>query len=255
MGVMGLSRTEADGMLAVAELSHDVTQFPTLLRHSQEGDQIVGTSQKMRAVLEWANAASESTTPVLIVGETGTGKELLARAIHANGPRHGRSFVPVNCAALPHDLLESELFGHRRGAFSGALADHPGLFAFAHRGTLMLDEIGELPEVAQAKLLRVLQSGEVRPVGSVEHRTVDVRIIAATNRGLRELRAGALRQDLFYRLSVIVIEVPPLRERREDIPSLFEHFLARHRGGGAARLWNVEPGALDQLLRYLISGF
>jgi len=241
-------------MPAVAEPSHDVTPFPTPLRHSPECDQIVGSSQKMRAVLEWANAASASTAPVLILGETGTGKELLARAIHTNGLRRTRPFVPVNCAALPDDLVESELFGHRRGAFSGAHTDHPGLFTFAHRGTLMLDEIGELPGIAQAKLLRVLQSGEIRPVGGLENRTVDVRIIAVTNRGLEDVRAGALRQDLFYRLSVIVIEVPPLRERREDIPLLFEHFLARYQHLGAAALCNVEPGALDQLLEYPFPG-
>ncbi len=251
---MGLSRREAEGASGLAERPDVLAPFPALIRQSREFDQIVCASQKMRSVVEWAQAASNSTTPVLILGETGTGKELLARAIHANGPRGSRPFVPVNCAALPRDLIESELFGHRRGAFSGALSDHPGLFVFAQRGTLLLDEIGELPEGAQAKLLRVLQSGELRPVGGVENRTVDVRIIAATNRGHGELLAGALRQDLFYRLSVVVIEVPPLRDRREDIAPLFEHFLARHRCRGAARLSRVEPDALDLLLCYPFPG-
>jgi transcriptional regulator with PAS, ATPase and Fis domain len=158
----------------------------------------------------------------------------------------------VNIAALSGDLLESELFGHRRGAFSGAHADHPGLFVAAHRGTLMLDEIAELPPEAQAKLLRVLQDGEVRPVGGLESRKVDVRMIAATNRSVRELRSGALRQDLFFRLSVLIIQVPPLRERPEDIPRLVEHFLTRGRHGSA--LSRLTPEALDLLARYQFPG-
>ncbi|MBI3264052.1 MAG: sigma-54-dependent Fis family transcriptional regulator, partial [Acidobacteria bacterium] len=247
-----MSRKKPGGVWDVAERGDEGPSFPTLVHHPF--DQMVGTSPTICAVVKWARAASHATTPVLILGETGTGKELLARAIHANGPRGARPFVPVNCAALPHDLIESELFGHRRGAFSGALADHPGLFASAQRGTLLLDEIGELSEGAQAKLLRVLQSGELRPVGGVENRNVDVRVIAATNRSRRELRAGVLREDLFYRLSVVVIEIPPLRERLDDIPPLFEHFLARHRGHGAARLSQVEPEALDLLLCYPFPG-
>lgn len=247
LDMIGLSRKEAAGALEAADLHDEITPTPTLVRRFWDSDRIISASPTMRSVIEWAKAVSDSTTPVLILGETGTGKETIARAIHASGPRRDRPFVPVNCAALPHDLVESELFGHRRGAFSGALADHPGLFVFAQRGTLLLDEIGEFPAGAQAKLLRVLQSGEIRPVGGVENRIVDVRVIAATNRGLGELRAGALRQDLFYRLSVVVIEVPPLRQRPEDIAPLFEHFLARHRHG-AARL--VEPEALDVLASY-----
>lgn len=231
-------------MMPASVLPRDPGQF----------DQIISTSSAMRPVLELARAAADSTTPVLILGETGTGKEMLARAIHAHGSRRTRPFVPINCAALPHDLVESELFGHRRGAFSGALGDHAGLFAFAQRGTLLLDEIGEFPAGAQAKLLRVLQSGEIRPVGGLESRTVDVRIVAATNRTLAELRGKALRQDLFYRLSVVVIEIPPLRQRRDDIAPLFDHFLARHRRPGAAPLWHVEPEVLDRLLCYPFPG-
>jgi transcriptional regulator with PAS, ATPase and Fis domain len=252
--MIGVSRQEIDNVPAVSELCDDIAPGPTPVHRLATFHEIITTSPKMRAVVEWARAASDSTAPVLIIGETGTGKELLARAIHANGPRRKGPFVPVNCAALPHDLVESELFGHRRGAFSGALADHPGLFVAAQRGTLLLDELGELPERAQAKLLRVLQGGELRPVGGVEHRAVDVRIIAATNRSLGELRAGALRQDLFYRLSVVVIEVPPLRGRREDIPPLFEHFLARHCRRGVAHLWNLERAALDLLCCYPFPG-
>ncbi|MBI3048446.1 MAG: sigma 54-interacting transcriptional regulator [Acidobacteria bacterium] len=247
-------RTEFGGALAVVDLGDEVIPMPAPPREACQFDQIISTSPAMRPVLELARAAADSTTPVLLLGETGTGKELLARAMHATGPRRTRTLVPVNCAALPHDLVESELFGHRRGAFSGALTDHPGLFTFAHHGTLLLDEIGELPAGAQAKLLRVLQSGEIRPVGGVESRTVDVRILAATNRSLAEPQRGVLRQDLFYRLSVVVIEIPPLRQRRDDIPLLFEHFLARYRHRGAAPLWHVEPGALDLLLKHPFPG-
>ncbi|MBI4265224.1 MAG: sigma 54-interacting transcriptional regulator [Acidobacteria bacterium] len=251
---MGTLRKQFGGALAVVEPGDDVVPVCASTGDACQFDQLITASPTMRPVVEWARAASESTTPVLILGETGTGKEMLARAMHANGPRRARSFVPVNCAALPHDLVESELFGHRRGAFSGALTDHPGLFAFAQRGTLLLDEIGELPAGAQAKLLRVLQSGETRPVGGMESRTVDVRILAATNRSLAELRGGVLRQDLFYRLSVVVIEIPPLRQRLDDIPLLFEHFLAQHRHRDAAPLWHVEPEALDLLRCYPFPG-
>lgn len=254
MGIVSLSGKEAVGVPEAAELCEDITPFPAACPRSCDPDQIVSTSAAMRRVVAWAKTVSDSSTPVLIIGETGTGKEMLARLIHTSGPRRHRPFVPVNCGALPNDLIESELFGHRRGAFSGAIADHPGLFVSAQRGTLLLDEIGELPAGAQAKLLRVLQGGEVRPVGGVEHRAVDVRIIAATNRSLGALHAGALRRDLFYRLSVVVIEIPPLRERRDDLVPLFEHFLARHRRPGAAPLSQVEPEALASLVGYPFPG-
>ncbi|MBI3049638.1 MAG: sigma-54-dependent Fis family transcriptional regulator [Acidobacteria bacterium] len=247
-------RTDFGGALAVVDPDDAVTPMSALPRDPCQFDDIISASSAMRPVLELARTVSDSASPVLILGETGTGKEMLARAIHANGRRRTRSFVPVNCAALPPDLMESELYGHRRGAFSGALTDHCGLFTFAHRGTLLLDEIGELPAGAQAKLLRVLQSGEIRPVGGVESRTVDVRILVATNRSLAELQHGVLRQDLFYRLSVVIIEIPPLRERRDDVVPLFEHFLARYRRPGAASLWHVEPEALDLLLKHPFPG-
>ncbi len=217
-------------------------------------DRIVSRSSRMRPVLERARAAARSETPVLILGETGTGKELVARAIHAGSRRARQALVPVNCAALPRDLVESELFGHRRGAFSGAHSDHPGLFAAAHCGTLFLDEIGELPLEAQAKLLRVLQDGEVRPVGGLDNRRVDVRIIAASNRSLAATGNGAMRQDLFFRLSVLVIEMPPLRERLDDLPLLVAHFLARIRERGAARVEGVDGAALELMLTYPFPG-
>jgi transcriptional regulator with PAS, ATPase and Fis domain len=191
---------------------------------------------------------------VLIVGETGTGKELIARAIHANSRRAKRSFVPINCAALPRDLIESELFGHRRGAFSGATSDHPGLFAAAHGGTVLLDEIGELPLDAQAKMLRVLQDGEVRAVGGLASRRVDVRVVAATNRSLAAMRDDRMRPDLFYRLSVLVIEVPPLRDRRDDLPLLIRHFLTGLGEPGMHRVDGIDAGALDLLADYPFPG-
>jgi len=246
-------RKEVDRALEAAALRDGIAELRTLVSTAYGFEQIVTRSASMRPVFERVQAAARSDTPVLITGETGTGKELLARAIHANSHRRDRAFVPVNCAALPHDLIESELFGHRRGAFSSAHTDHAGLFASAHRGTLMLDEIGELPREAQAKLLRVLQDGEVRPVGGLESRRVDVRMIAATNRSVPELRNGALRQDLFFRLSVLIIQVPPLRDRPEDIPGLVEHFLSGYRDRGAAR-HRLTPEAVDVLISYRFPG-
>ena len=173
---------------------------------------------------------ASTSVPVLVLGETGTGKELVARAIHAEGPRREAPFVAVNCAALPEALLESELFGHIKGAFTGATQTRRGLFVEANGGTLLLDEIGDMPLALQAKLLRVLETGEVRSVGSDAPRTTDVRIIAATHRDLpAHIRVGKFRQDLFFRLNVVPIAIPALRERREDIPLLLEHFLAKSR--------------------------
>jgi DNA-binding NtrC family response regulator len=245
---------EVERILEAAELRERVESLHRLVADVYHLDRIVSRSPRMRPVLERARAAARSETPVLIVGETGTGKELVARAIHASGRRSRQPLVPVNCAALPRDLVESELLGHRRGAFSGAQSDHPGLFAAAHRGTLFLDEIGELSLEAQAKLLRVLQDGEVRPVGGLESRRVDVRVIAASNRSLAEMAGGAMRQDLFFRLSVLVIAIPPLRERRDDLPLLVSHFVARIRERGVARVESVEDAALDLMLDYPFPG-
>ncbi len=190
---------------------------------------VIGTSPALREVLALALRASRSHATVLVSGETGTGKEVIARAIHERGPRSGRPFVAVNCAAFPDSLLESELFGYARGAFTGADRDKTGLFAEADGGTLFLDEIGETSGPLQATLLRVLQEREVRPVGSARSRPVDVRVIAATNRSLRDEAArGFFREDLYYRLAVFPIAMPPLRMRRDDVLPLAEHFLARH---------------------------
>jgi transcriptional regulator with PAS, ATPase and Fis domain len=190
---------------------------------------------------------------VLIVGETGTGKEMLARAIHNASPRANRPFVPVNCAALPHDLMESELFGYRKGAFTGALADHAGLFEAAHGGTLFLDEIGELPLAAQAKLLRVLEAGELRRVGETIAARVDVRLLSATNRPIQQLQGGAFREDLFFRISTIVLDVPPLRHRRDDLYLLVKHFL-RLLEGRYGRPVSLDRAGLDHLLGYPFPG-
>jgi len=249
-----LLRKEVERVLEAAELRDRVEDLRHQVFDCCGLERIVSRSPRMRPVFERARAAALSDTPVLLTGETGTGKELVARAIHSGGRRASKAFVAVNCAALPRELVESELFGHRRGAFSGADRDFPGLFAGAHRGTLFLDEIGDLALEAQAKLLRVLQDGEIRPVGGLESRRVDVRIIAATNRGLSELRSGRLRPDLFFRLSVLVIELPPLRERRDDIPHLVAHFLAQLRARGVASVEGIDADALELLAGYPFPG-
>lgn len=189
---------------------------------------VVGHSSAFTEMLRTVSVAARSDIPILIEGESGTGKELIARAVHLRSPRCCGEFVTVNCAALPHALLESELFGHRRGAFTGAVQDRRGLFATARGGTLFLDEIGDMPVELQAKLLRVLQSGEYRPVGSDRVEMADVRIVAATVRNLAaDVKAGRFRQDLFFRLKGVRVVVPPLRARREDIPLLIEQFLKK----------------------------
>jgi two-component system response regulator HydG len=193
-------------------------------------DLVVGKSPAMRDVFELVKRVADAQLPVVITGETGTGKTMIARALHAESERASAPFVSVNCAALPEPLLESELFGHVRGAFTGATTARQGLFVDAHGGTLFLDEIGDMQPALQAKLLHVLENGKVRPVGSSRERETNVRVVAATHRDLRALVAeGRFREDLLYRLEGVVIEVPPLRQRREDIPLLAERFLAEAR--------------------------
>jgi transcriptional regulator with PAS, ATPase and Fis domain len=209
---------------------------------------VIGTSAAMRQALALVARAQRTSATVLLTGETGTGKEVLARAVHAGSPRARAPFVAVNCAAFPDTLLESELFGHVRGAFTGADRGKPGLFEAAHGGSLFLDEVGETSLPLQAKLLRVLQEGEVRAVGGTRSRRVDVRVIAATNRELRrEIQARRFREDLYYRLAVFPIRVPPLRERRQDVMPLAQHFLALHGRREGKRGCHLTPEATDLL--------
>jgi len=227
----------------VAQLERDV-QGDALHR-------IVGQSPQMTQVVELVRSVAASPATVLITGESGTGKELVAQAIHALSPRAARPLVQLNCSALTETLLESELFGHGKGAFSGATADHPGLFVAADQGSIFLDEIGDISPAMQAKLLRTLQEGEVRPVGSVRTLRVDVRVIAATNRNLeREAQQGRFRQDLYYRLNVVRIDMPPLRERGDDVLLLAEHLLRKHALRMSRHFDGFEPPALRALGQY-----
>ncbi len=216
---------------------------------------IVAASEAMIEVLELIERAAEFKSTVLLTGESGTGKEVLARAIHSQSPRRSDSFVGVNCAAIPENLLESELFGHARGAFTGADRARRGLFVEADAGTLFLDEIAELTPPLQAKLLRALQEEEIRPVGETKPRKVNVRVIAATARDLeREVQAGRFREDLFYRLNVLRVRVPALRERRQDIPLLVDHFLAGFAGSMGKAMRVVTGDALEKLMAYAWPG-
>ncbi len=210
-------------------------------------DLVVCESKAMRDLLEVASRVARHSTTVLITGESGTGKEVLARAIHRMSPRSDRGFTAINCAAIPDQLLESELFGHMRGAFTGATADRAGLFELAHEGTLLLDEIGDLPLDLQAKLLRVLEEGEIRRVGGREPKRVDVRVLAATAKPLEQaVEQGEFRSDLFYRLNVVHLHIPPLRERPEDVPALLAHF-ARQAAQRLGHPVSVTPTALAAL--------
>ncbi len=209
-----------------SRLRRETAALRSALRERFGIGNLVGHSEAMQRVGDLVERLAHANTAVLIYGETGTGKGVVARALHAHGERAGEPFVAINCAALPENLLESELFGHVKGAFTGATANRTGLFVDAHRGTLFLDEIGDIPPSLQAKLLHVLENGSVRPVGANKEQVVDVRVIAATHRDLHErVASGAFREDLLYRLDVVSIEIPPLRVRQDDIPELLEHFL------------------------------
>jgi len=240
-------------LMETYELKQRLALLEQRLDESAPFSQIVGGTKLMKSAVERARASAQSLAPVLLVGETGVGKEMFARAIHRASPRGKAPFVPINCAALPRDLVESEMFGHRKGSFTGAVASHAGLLQAADQGTLFLDELSDLPPEIQAKLLRVLEGGEVRPVGDSAGRKVDVRLVSASNRPLAELGGEQLRPDFFYRISTIVIQLPPLRERRQDLYLLAEHFIEKF-SCHYDREVTLHPSALEQLLNYSFPG-
>ena len=247
-------RKKVGRLMELHRLRTRVAQLEENLQHASDPFGVIAyVSPQMQRVVERARAAAQSNASVLIVGDTGTGKEMLARAIHGASRRSSEPFVPLNCGAIPRDLVESELFGYRKGAFTGALTDSPGVFLSAGKGTVFLDEIGEMPKDAQVKLLRVLQESEVRAIGSARPQKIDVRIVAATNRPLAQLRSEFLRDDLYFRLATVIIEVPPLRQRPEDILVLTQHFAA----GLADRYGRhitVSRAATELLVRYPFPG-
>jgi two-component system response regulator PilR (NtrC family) len=236
------------------ELIHENRAFKRAQRDRGSVKNIIGSSSRMQAIYQMIETVSEVQSTVLINGESGTGKELVARAIHDMSPRAEKPFISINCGAFTETLLESELFGYVKGAFTGANTNRKGLFEAANRGTIFLDEIGEMSPAMQVKLLRVLQEKRVRPVGAHEEITVDARVIAATNRDLKKMSVdGSFREDLFYRISVIPINLPPLRDRREDIPDLVDHFINKFCDMSGRRL-TIAPKALEMLESYMWGG-
>jgi transcriptional regulator with GAF, ATPase, and Fis domain len=221
------------------------------LSYERRFEQIIGNSSALESVLEQVERVAPTDSTVLIQGETGTGKELIAHAIHNLSARCGRPFVRLNCAAIPLDLLESELFGHEKGAFTGAIAQKVGRFELADKGTLFLDEVGDIPPALQPKLLRVLQEQEFERLGSTRTHHVDVRLVAATNRNLMEMaNRGDFRSDLYYRLNVFPVQLPPLRERREDIPELVAHFVEIYGRRMNRRIEHIPPKTMSALTSY-----
>jgi transcriptional regulator with PAS, ATPase and Fis domain len=224
---------------------------PARQKSGYQAESLIGSNPKMHDLYTLIKRAAGSKATVLIRGESGCGKELVARALHYNSPRSSKPFVPVNCAALSETLLESELFGHEKNAFTGAAAQKPGRFEMAHGGTLFLDEIGEIPPAVQVKLLRVLQEREYERVGGTKSLKVDVRLVAATNKDLEKaVKEGDFREDLYYRLQVIQLAVPALRERREDIPALAEHFLHKYNVENGRKIKSISTDALALLSSY-----
>ena len=249
---------EIDELLVIVNRALDLQKLSTehvYLRSERDQEfgnyGIVGKSKKIDDVIRTIDLVAQSRSTVLVTGETGTGKELVARAIHHRSAQRDMPLIKVNCAAIPETLLESELFGHVKGAFTGAVSNKKGKFALADGGTIFLDEIGIMATALQAKLLRVLQEREFEPLGSERSQSVDVRVIAATNRDLRQMVAeGRFQEDLYYRLNVIPISLPPLRERRDDVPMLIEHFVRKHAQRAGKRIDGVDPGALKAMQQY-----
>lgn len=237
--------------LELKDLNDQIEELQRDLHEKYNGKAIIGKSKAVVNLYNMIEKVKNIDSTILIYGESGTGKELVAKAIHYSGERRKASFVDVNCASIPTDLLESELFGYEKGAFTGAHQKKPGKFVQANRGTLFLDEIGEMPLSLQSKLLRTIQEKEVIPLGSTEKISIDTKIIAATNRDLKqEVKAGRFREDLYFRLNVIPIEIPPLRERRDDIPLLVMHFLEFYSKEMGKKVHKLEPLVMKTLLGY-----
>jgi DNA-binding NtrC family response regulator len=235
--------------MALEDTEWEVRRLTGELKGQYTFDKIIGSTEVMLEVFDRMRGAATITSPVVITGESGTGKELIARGIHYASALAAKPFVAVNCAALPAELIESELFGHKKGAFTGAVADSPGLFRKAHGGSIFLDEIGDLPKEAQAKLLRALQEGTIRPVGGTEEVKVDVRTLAATNVDLEErVEEGAFREDLYYRISVLSIEAPPLRRRKADIPLLVKCFVNQFNQKFSRTVKGLDEAAMKALM-------
>jgi two-component system response regulator HydG len=244
-------RLTMDRAMEHTHLKAENEQLKASLRIQDQARQIIATSPPMQELLDMLAAIAPSEATVLITGDSGTGKELIARAIHANSSRSAGPLMAVNCAALSESLLESELFGHEKGAFTGADKRRDGLFVKADKGTVFLDEVGEMSVSMQAKLLRVLQEGEIQRVGGDTTISVDVRVIAATNRDLLQMVArNTFREDLFYRLNVVNLHVPPLKDRTSDIPALAQHFVNRYSGRNKKKIKGFAPRAMDRLLKY-----
>jgi transcriptional regulator with PAS, ATPase and Fis domain len=243
--------TKAKAAARTQDLERDLQRLDPEARKRQSFHGLIGGTSAMRRIYERVQAAAQGGASILITGESGTGKEVLARAIHEVGSPPGAPFIAVNCAALPRELIESELFGHRKGAFSGATGEYLGLVRAAEGGTLLLDEITEMPSETQAKLLRVLQERVVRPVGSTTEIPVEVRFIASTNRPVREaIGEGKLREDLFYRLKVHTLELPPLRQRMEDLPLMVQHFIDLFNRRYPREVKCIEDDAMQALKGY-----
>ena len=255
MGVSAFLTKPFDGRVLVEEIKRHLALAPSAPESASEAalwrSRFITRNSRMSAVLDRAARVAQRDTSVLIVGPSGAGKELLARSIHEASPRAAQPFIAVNCGAIPEALLESELFGHVKGAFTGAMRDHRGLFRAAHGGTLFLDEIGDMPLPMQVKLLRVLQERKLRPVGATAEEAVDARVVAATHRDLSaDMRSGQFREDLFYRLSVVQLEIAPLRERREDIAPLALHFLTQLAQRYSQPLNGFAPDAMGLLMAH-----
>jgi DNA-binding NtrC family response regulator len=240
---MGEFDAVVDKAVERRRLSQENVQLKEVLHRSQPRSEMIGQSPALKEVWRLIERAGPTDKAILIQGESGTGKELVARALHRRSSRAAQPLVAINCAALTETLLESELFGHEKGSFTGAVASRPGFFEMADNGTLFIDEIGEMPGSLQAKLLRVLEDGSMRRIGSIKERRVDVRLLAATNRNMAdEVKAGRFREDLYYRINVLALNLPPLRERAGDVPLLVQHFLGSD--------WRIEPEAMAALECY-----